>query len=140
MKKLYEEIGICATVDPIDANAADSDSDEIDMSLWEEVLFIIALGVLNDSATNTVTIKESSTSGGSFSTISGKSQAIVGTDDAKQFVIRVGAEELTPGKRFIKSTMDNSAHSQLMSIVAIGRPKYQPATDSDLSTVQTVVD
>src|SRR4051794_28366636 len=107
---LHERVGIVATVDPVDANNADADSDVIDMSLWSEVMFIIALGVLNDSATNTVTVKESATSGGSYSAISGKSQAIVGTDDAKQFIISVKAEELGSGKRYIKSTMDNSAH------------------------------
>ena len=136
---LHEDLGICATVDPIDANAASSNSDAIDMSKFSEVMFIIALGVLNDSATCTVTIKEAATSGGSYTAISGKSQAIVGTDDAKQFIISVKSEELGAGKRYVRSEMTNSAHSQLMAIVALGRPLYRPGTDDDLSTVQTPV-
>src|SRR5262249_22719848 len=136
---VHERVAIVATVDPIDANNVDSGSDVIDMSLWGEVMFVIALGVLNDSATNTVTIKEAATSGGAYSAISGKTKAIVGTDDAKQFIIAVKAEELSAGMRYIKSTMDNSAHSQLMCILALGVPRFLPATDDDLSTVQTPV-
>src|SRR5262245_29504775 len=105
MQWLHEELAIVATVDPKDCNNTDDDSDVIVMSLWHEVMFVIQLGVLNDSATNTVTIKEATTSGGVYSTISGKSQAIVGTDDAKQFIISVRADEMTTGKRYIKSTM-----------------------------------
>lgn len=139
MDWLHEEIGIVATVDPVDANNTDTDSDEIDMSKWSEVMIIIALGVLNDSATNTVTVKDSATSGGSFTAISGKSQAIVGTDDAKQFIISVKAEEMNSGARYLKVTQNNSAHSQLMAIIVLGRARYKPATDDDLSSVQTVV-
>jgi len=137
---LHEEIGIVATVDPVDANNTDGSSDTIDMSKWSEVMFIIALGVLNDSATDTVTIYEAPGSAMSGETaITGKAQDIVGTDDAKQFIISVKAEELTPGNRYIRSKQNNSAHSQLMAIVALGRAMYKPATGHDLSTVQTVV-
>lgn len=136
---IHEEIGVVATVDPIDANNADSNSDPIDMSKFSEVMFVIALGVLADTATCTVTIQESDASAGTYTAIAGKSQAIVGTDDAKQFIISVKAEELTPGKRYIRSNMDNNIASQLMAIVALGRALYKPATGHDLSSVQTVV-
>jgi hypothetical protein len=135
----YEEWAIVATVDPVDANNADTDGDLIDMSKFSEVMFVIALGVLNDSATCTVTIKDSATSGGSYAAISGKSQAIAGTDDAKQFLICVKAKELNVGARYLKSTMDNIAHAQLLCILALGKAKYRPATDDDLAMVQTPV-
>jgi hypothetical protein len=129
--------GIVGAVDPIDASNADSDSDVLATSMWLEVIRIIALNVLNDSATCTVTIKDSPTSGGAYSAIAGKTQSIVGTDDAKQFIICAKDEELNTGARYIKSTMDNSAHSQLMCIIALGKAKYRPATDDYLATVQT---
>lgn len=137
---LHEEIGIVATVDPVDANNTDGSSDIIDMSKWSEIMVIIQLGVLNDSATNTVTVyeDEASTMAGEAA-LSGKSQAIVGTDDAKQFIISVKAEELSAGCRYVRVKQDNSAHSQLMAILVLGRARYQPATDDDLSSVQTPV-
>ena len=56
MHKVYEEWGIVATVDP-DCNNTDDDSDVVDMSLYSEVAILILLGVLNDSATNTVAVR-----------------------------------------------------------------------------------
>jgi len=35
--------------------------------------------------------------------------------------------------------MANSAHSQLVAIVVLGRAKYKPATDDDLSSVSEIV-
>lgn len=141
MQAGYELYGIAATIDPIDANGANSSSDEIDMQKWSELLVIILLGVLNDSATNTVTVTAATTSGGAFSAMSGKSQAIVGTDDAKQFIIRVTGEEVAAaGKRYVKVTQANSAHSQLMALLVLGKANNPPATDNDLSTVGTIVD
>jgi len=55
------------------------------------------------------------------------------------FIICVKAEELNAGAWYIKSTMDNSAHSKLMATIALGKAKHRPATDDDLSTVQTPV-
>src|SRR5437764_8896470 len=97
---LHEEFAIVATVDPKDCNNTDDDSDVIDMNLYHEVMFIVLLGVLNDSATCTVTIKDAATSGGAYTAIGGKSQAIVGTDDAKQFILSVKAEEMNTGARY----------------------------------------
>lgn len=136
---MHEEWALVATIDPIDANNADSSSDEVDMSLYHQVGVWIFLGVLNDSATNTVTVESATSSGGSFSTISGKSQAITGTDDAKQFFIGVKSEELAAGHRYLRVTQANSAHSQLVSIAVFGQPRFKPGTDADLSSVQTAV-
>ena len=136
---MHEEWALVATIDPIDANNADTSSDEVDMSKFHQVGVWILLGVLNDSATNTVTVEEASSSGGSFSTISGKSQAITGSADGYQYFIGVKAEEMGAGKRYLRVTQANSAHSQLTSIVVFGQPRFKPGTDHDLSTVQTAV-
>ena len=139
-KKFHEEWSIVATIDPIDANNADSSADEIDMSKFSEIAVIVLLGVLNDSATNEITVQDSVTAGGSLTTITGKTQSIVGTDDAKQFVISVRSDEMNAGARYITVKQANSAHSQLMAMIILGKPYYGPATANDLSTVQTIVD
>ena len=136
---MHEEWALVATIDPIDANNADTSSDEVDMSKFHQVGVWILLGVLNDSATNTVTVEESATSGGSFTTISGKSQAITGTADGFQYFIGVKSEEMGAGMRYLRATMANSSHSQLTSIAIFGQPRYKPGTGQDLSTVQTAV-
>ena len=135
---LHEQWPLVATIDPIDANNADSSTDEVDMSKFHQVGIWIFLGALNDSATNTVTVEVSATSGSGFTSLSGKSQAITGTDDAKQFFIGVKAEEMS-SYRYLRVTMANSAHSQLTAIAVFGQPRFKPGTDHDLSTVQTAV-
>jgi len=141
-KLFHEEWAIVATIDPIDANNADSSTDVIDMSKWEEVAFIVMLGVINASATFDFLVEESTTSGGSYTTISGKSITQLtgaGSDGAKQAIVVVKAEELSAGYRYIRGTMANSANSQLAAVLALGRARYQPASDDDLSSVDEIV-
>jgi len=137
--RMYEDWAIVATIDPIDANNADSSSDAVDMELFEEIMAVVAAGVLDNSTDTDVDAQESDTSGGTYANITGKHIDIAGTDDAKQWIIGVRGSDLTAGKKFVKFTMANSAHSQLLSILVLGRPKYKPATNLDLATVQTPV-
>lgn len=139
MSWLHEELAIVATIDPVDLNGSTATSDEIDMSLFSEIMVIIQCGVIAASATNTFTVQSSAAAGGSKTAISGKSQALVNTDDAKQFIISVKAEELTPGHRYVNVLNAGSAHSQIIAVLVLGRPLYKPGTDVDLSSVQTVV-
>lgn len=144
MLKGYEAWGVVAFQAPIDANNADvtlpSSSTGIDMSLWSELTIFIELGVLAASTTNEVTVKDSPTTNGTYTAISGKSKSIVATDDGFVFIIAVDASELNAGARFLRVIQDNSAHSQFVSILVLGKAVNPPATDNDLTIVQTVVD
>jgi hypothetical protein len=144
MKKGYEEWGVVGIQAPIDANNADatvpSATTGIDMSLWSQLLFITSLGVLDNSATLDQTIKDSPTTNGTYAAISGKTKAIVGTDDGKVMIIALDASELNAGARYVRMTQDNSAHSQLVSVLVLGKAINPPATDNDLSVVGTLVD
>lgn len=140
---MYEEFAIVATIDPIDANNADSATDIIDMSLYHEVLFIILLGVMNDSATFDFALTEDSAANmGTETAISGKALTQVSGNggDAKQHMISLQASEMTPGKRYVRGTQANSAHSQLAAVVVLGRPRFPPATEGDLSSVTQIID
>lgn len=137
---LHEKVAIVATIDPIDANNADSATDIIDMSLYSEVMFIIQLGVLDASATFDFGVYEDEAASMSGETVmTGKSLTqVTGTGDALQHIISVKAEELTAGCRYIRGIQANSAHSQLVAVVALAVPKYKPATDVDLSSVTQI--
>lgn len=143
-EKGYEEWAPVGYQAPIDANNADatipSASTGIDMSLWDEILIYVQCGVLNDSATDAVTCSDSPTTNGSYTAISGKTLAIVGTDDGKIFTIRIGCDELNAGARFVRIVHNNSAHSQLIGTLVIGKAVNPPATDNDLTVAQTPVD
>lgn len=146
MKRFHEEWAIVATLDPIDANAGDASTDVVDLSLFDEIAVIVMAGVLNDSATDAIAVKAATASNGTTgaTTITNKTIAMVGTDDAKQWIITILPEEvqsqLGNAYRYLVVTQDNSAQSQLLAILVLGRARYQPATEHDLASVQTIVD
>lgn len=139
-----ERIAVAATVDPIDGNATTIKTDAIDMQDFAEAMFILLAGVLASSGTITaIAVQESATTtDGDFGAMSPtKTGTSWGdTSDAKQKVFNVKAEELSTGKRYVRLVATVSAHSQLVAAVGLGlKPKYGPATDYDLSTVDEVV-
>lgn len=137
-----EMFGIVATIDPIDANNADSDSDVVDMSRWGAIAVIPMLGVINASATFDLALYESDAADGSAATaISGKAITQftgAGTDGAKQAIINLRADECS--KRYVLARMANSAHSQLAAVLVLGfNPRYTPTTAIDLASVDEIV-
>lgn len=144
MLKGYEEWGVVGIQAPIDGNAADasvpSASTGIDMSLWSQLLFISVFGVLDASATLVATVKDSPTTNGTYTAITGKANSIIGSDDGKVNIIALDASELNAGARFVRLTQDNSAHSQLVCVIVLGKANNPPATDNDLTVVQTIID
>ena len=139
-KLFYEEWALIATIDPQDGNAVDPSTDEIDMSKWEEVVFVLLTGLVAASGTCDFKIREANTSGGTFSDISGKAiTQLTATSDNIQTITHLLPEELSAGYRYVKGVMDNSAHSQLVGVVAFGRAKYQPSSDNDLASVVEIV-
>ena len=132
-----EEWALVATIDPVDLNGSSATSDAIDMSLYHQIGVWIAAGVLAASSTNTFSVTESATSGGTYTTITGKTQATVNTDDALQWFIGVKSEELAAGMRYIKILNAGSAHSQFFCVLVFGQPRFKPGTDNDLASVTT---
>lgn len=140
MQRGYEQWAIVATIDPVDANNADTSTDEIDMANYSELMAIISVGAIASSGTFDFLLEAASSSGGSFTTITGKSiTQLTDSDDNKQVVMGLNAEELATGKRYVRGTMANSAHAQLVSVVILGKPKYGPAREWDLSSVDEIV-
>jgi hypothetical protein len=138
--KPSDKAAVIATIDPVDANNADSETDVIDMSKWHEVLFIVMVGAIASSGTFDFKLQESDNSdGSSASDISGKSiTQLTDADDNKQVLINLRSEECS--KRYVKGVMANSAHSQLAAVVALGmEPRVGPASDDDLSSVDEIV-
>ena len=135
-----EAIGVVATIDPASYSAGSTNTDVIDMKDWAEVLFIVQAGALGASATLDFVVKGDTASGGSYATtITGKSitQMVKATDDNKQRIIRVTAEEVAAqGLRYLRGTQTVATAASLAAVTVIGvRPAYSKAGDFDLSSV-----
>jgi len=144
MKRFHEQWAIISVLDPIDANAVDSTGDEIDLSKWDEIVVIACAGVVAASSTLTLNFQASATSGGGLTTVTGKTITGTATSDTFQYIMTVLPEEVVAQLgntyRYAKVAYTFSAHSQLWTIIVLGRAKYSPLTADDLSTVQTVID
>lgn len=104
-----ERAPVAAAIDP-DAYATNTyDSGEIDVALYEQLMFIGCAGTLGSSATMTFSVVGSAASGGSLTAVTGKAATALtqaGTDSDKQAVINLRGEDLlAQGFRFVKGRM-----------------------------------
>lgn len=144
-QRLSESLAVVSCIDP-DANGAGAiNGDVIDMKNFRRVLFIIMAGTLGASATLDWVLKGDTASGGSFSTtINGKSITQLtqaGTDDDKQVVVEVTAEEVAAqGFRYIRETLTvGTATSDAGTLALADFSRYSPASEYDLASVDEIV-
>lgn len=145
--RLTEALGVVACIDPDVHTAAAYITDEVDMSKWTRVIFIVMAGTLGSSATLDFAVKGgASTNAGSHSTaVTGKSITQVtqaGTDGSdKQYIVEVTAEECAAqGLNFIEGTMTVGTATSDAGVIAIGlRGDYSDVTAQDLASVTEIV-
>lgn len=137
-----EKFAVLSCIDPDAYTAAAYNGDVIDMSLWDQVTFIVMAGTLGSSATLDFAVKSDSASGGSYATtVKAITQLTdAGTDSDKQVIVNIRAEDLAEGQRYIRGTMTVGVATSDCGTVAIGHgAKYGPASDNDLASVDEIV-
>lgn len=143
MNWLHEGAAIIATVDPQTVANSEQLSDEIDMSKWEQIMAVLLLGNMA-SETIDFGLQSASSSGGSYSNLSGKQAtqlaAHASNNDGKQLVISLKSEELGQGNRYVKArAITGGATGGPACIIVLGVPRYGPGTDDDLSSVAEII-
>lgn len=134
---------VVATVDP-DANAAGAHtSDEVDMSKFDNLMWIVQAGELGSSAGLAFKLQESDSSGGTFTDITGKAITQLtdaATDSDKQAIVTVRSDELADGNRFVRGIMTITTATSDSAVICLGFfPRHGPASDSDLASVAEIV-
>lgn len=136
-----DRVTLCGAGDPQTVNGA-SISASVDLSKFHEALFILQAGSIPSGGSVTAKLQEDSASNfGSASDIAGKAMtALADTDDNKQVLFNLKAEELSAGKRYARLLVTGSAHANVLSCVALGlSPRFGPASDDKASTVAQIV-
>ena len=144
LNALPSEVGaIVGKIDP-DANTAQTYlSDAVDMGKFGRLMAIIQAGTLGASATLDATLQSATTSGGSYSNITGKvivqlTQA--GSDSDKVVIINLRSDEIPVGDRFVKLSMVVGTATSDCSAIVIGyQPRFGPGSDDDIATVDEIV-
>lgn len=144
---LSEAIAIVAGIDPDAYTTGTQLTDVIDMSVHNQVMFIVEAGTLGSSATLNFYVMECATSGGTYTRLSGKNITALtqaGTDSDKYAIVNVKASELTEGYRYLKGSLRiGTATSDAGAIVLASKTRYSDAVTStsygDLAVVDEIV-
>lgn len=139
--KFSERWGIVGVINPGAQTAAEKLTAAIDTSLYHDLVAVVASGTMGTSATIDATFKASATSGGTYAAITGKSitQLVKASHDNKQVLVNLRCDEIPSQKRYVKFSMTPGTATSDAAVLVLGRPRYAPATDGDLSSVVEAV-
>ena len=147
MNKLpSEQCAVVATIDPASKGAGTHDSDWVDMSLFGSAQAVLLLGAMTAGSTVDAKIQQATDSGGTgVKDVTGKALTQLtqaGTDDNKQAVINFGGDDLdvANGFRFARLRVTVATAASLAGGVILGHePRYAPASDNDLASVDEII-
>ena len=140
-----ERAAVAAVIDPDANTAAAYTSAYVSMSTFNQVLAIVQTGTLGSSATvDFKLVQATDSSGTSVKDISGKAitQLVKASNDDDQAVINCRSEELdvANGFDYVAMTLTVGTATSDASAIMLGMsPRYAPASDNDLASVQEIV-
>jgi hypothetical protein len=142
---LAESLAVVGVINPQTVANTQKVSGAIDVSKWDRLIFVFALG---DMANETIDCGvETCDSDGTSNAvdITGKQAtqlaANASNNDNKQIVIGVKSSDLIAnGKRYVRATMvTGNATGGPACCVVLGVGRYGPSTDSDLASVVEII-
>ena len=140
-----ERAAVAAVIDPDANTAAAYTSAYVSMSTFNQVLAIVQTGTLGSSATvDFKLVQATDSSGTSVKDISGKAitQLVKASNDDDQAVINCRSEELdvANGFDYVAMVMTVGTATSDTSAIMLGMtPRYAPASDNDLASVQEII-
>lgn len=143
-----EVAALLGTIDP-DAYAASTVvSDYCDMGKFESLMIILAVGDIGAAGTYDAVVQQATDSSGTGAKNLTVSKAITqltqaGTDSNKQVIINVRAEDLDMANDFdhvaVSVTTVGAAATDHGAVVLGMNPRYAPASDNNLASVDEIV-
>ena len=146
MMQPSEKVAVVATIDPDAYTAAAYTSDWVNMADFEEVLAVIKVGTMASTSTVDAKLQQATDSSGtSAKDVTGKAITQLteaGSDSDKQALINLKSYELDVENGFthvaVVVTVGTAASDMDATILGL-RPKYGPASDYDLASVDEIV-
>lgn len=144
--KLSEQLAIVATRDPVSQGIATVVTDWIDMTKFRKAMFVLMTGAMTASSTVDAKLRRATDGSGTGAADLATNKAITqltqaGTDDNKQVVIEVDSSEILQGAyTHVALSVTVAAAASLLAVLGIAAlPRYQPASDNDLASVDEIV-
>lgn len=142
-----QRMAINAVIDPDDHSAGDIDTEFISMADFNAALFILQLGVMTATSLVDFKLQEATDGAGAgVKDIVGKAATqltAAGSDDDKQVKIGVRPQDLDRDNDFthVRARLTVAVANSFASVVGIGiEPRYGPASDTELASVDETVD
>lgn len=142
-ERASEMVSLVATIDPDLSTGKTWNSDVIDASLYDSILFIVMTGSISSSSGKVLFKCLEGTASGTVSTTVGstsRTQASTGTQDY-QILYDLDCEDLTgPNYRYVKGQITVSGSTgAYIAMAALGfKPRFHPASDGDLASVYAI--
>ena len=144
-ERLHQRVAVVGTIDPQSGTAGNYDTDGVDMSKFRRALFVLLVGAM--TSTGTVNAKlQGSADNSTFVDITGKAITQLteaGTDANKQALLEISDAELADTAatyRYVRMRVVTATAASLIAAVALGAdPRYAPASDNDLASVDEIV-
>lgn len=143
MNYFTDEWAVIGTIDPDANTAATYLTDAIDMADYDQVAFVVMNGTL--AGTMDFKVTQATTSGGTYKDVTGAAitqiaDSPVTTQSDSQQIVTVDqtALDMDNDYRYVKGSLTCGATND-SAVIAIGRAKKKPASDSDLASVSEIV-
>lgn len=138
-----EEWAVVGQMYPVAQTAATVYTDDVDMSLFEQVILVVTTGALGTAATIDASIV-SGTAASPTTAITGKAatqldDSPANDDDDTTVIINLRGDELTEGHRYVRGKIVVAVATSTMTAVMLGKAKSLPSSDNDISGVQEIV-
>jgi len=142
-----ESIAVVGTIDPDAYTAATYVTDYASLEKFESLMIILKVGEMQATSTVDAVVKQATDASGTSAKNLTTSKAITqltaaGSDDDKQVVINVRAEDLDMANSFdhvaLSVTVGTAASDLDVTVLGVN-PRYLPASDNDLASVDEIV-
>ena len=140
-----ERVAVVAVVDPDALGTGAATSAYVSMSDFNQVVAVVQAGALGTSATlDFKLVQATDSSGTSSKDITDKSitQFVKATNDDDQAIVNCRSDELdiANGFDYVAMTITIGTATSYASCIMLGvTPRYAPASDNDLASVQEIV-
>ena len=136
--RFSDYIALVGAVDPAAAGTGTSTCDTIDMSLFDEVTFIVKTGSVLATGTVDFTVLSVTATGTITTSVTDITQLSGTADSNKQVIVTVDAASLSG--RYVTATIKRGTANSIVDVTALARrARYKPAYEDDLASVDEIV-
>lgn len=134
-----EHLAIVSTIDPATVTSTPATGDWVDMSKYDQVLFLFALGNMAAETIDAAVEEATSSGGAGAQALKAATQlaAHASNNDNKQIAIEVNAADLSDGFRYVRPTLvtGNTTGGPASCIGVAFGARQEPASDGALATL-----